>query len=141
MHREGDTPGALVYLHSRPTPRPVWMSLPWLSTQSQRLLLFSIQWVTTQTRNWLSPPESTSVSIGVSSSSSSPLGSDDMQPGSFVVYAADPLDIGKMVIVRAENNGMLLCEAIHSDSHGRYYCDQFHPQELELFEVWEQQVA
>lgn len=63
-----------------------------------------------------------------------------MGPGNVVVYAADPLDIGKMVILSVEN-GLLLCEAVHTDSRGNYYRDLFHPMEVELFEVWEQQAA
>jgi hypothetical protein len=60
-----------------------------------------------------------------------------MEIGSIVIYAADPLNMGKMIVVSCEN-GMLLCEAVHADKRGEYYRDLFHPQELELLEVWEQ---
>lgn len=59
-----------------------------------------------------------------------------MAPGEFVIYLADPLDIGKMVILSVEDDGLLMCESVASDSHGRFYRDKFHAQELELYSTW-----
>ena len=59
-----------------------------------------------------------------------------MTAGDFVIYTADPLMYGKMVIVTVTEDARLLCEAIHPDRHGDYARDVFDPQELELANKW-----
>jgi hypothetical protein len=64
-----------------------------------------------------------------------------MAPGSIVVYLADPLLYGKMIIVDATENGLLVCECIHRDATGDYPREAFDPHELELAAKWSEAVA
>lgn len=64
-----------------------------------------------------------------------------MTPGDVVVVLEDPLNLGKLLILSVEDDGKLLCEALHADDRGDYYRDKFAALELELFDVWDKAVA
>jgi hypothetical protein len=64
-----------------------------------------------------------------------------VQSGSLVIYTADPLLFGKLIVIRVHEDGRLECEAVHKDSDGNYARDLFSAQELELAATWEQQTA
>jgi hypothetical protein len=58
-----------------------------------------------------------------------------VQPGTIVIYQADPLMYGRMVILEVEGPGLLKCESLHERSpDGTYRRDLFHPQELTVDE-------
>jgi hypothetical protein len=58
-------------------------------------------------------------------------------PGSIVIYTADPLLYGKMLILEVVADGRLLCESIHTDREGQYARELFDAHELELAERWQ----
>jgi hypothetical protein len=92
-------------------------------------------WLNTPSRNspWRAP--STAPLIAASSYSSSRRGADSVQPGTIVIYQADPLMYGRMVILEVEGPGLLKCESLHERSpDGTYRSDLFHPQELTVDE-------
>lgn len=60
-----------------------------------------------------------------------------MGPGSLVICKADPLNVGKMLVLSVEGDGLLLCETTERDATGHFFRDKFHPLELELFEIWD----
>jgi hypothetical protein len=55
-----------------------------------------------------------------------------MQAGDFVIYTADPLMYGKLLIVGVAADGRLLCEQVHADHRGEYARELFEAHELEL---------
>lgn len=59
-----------------------------------------------------------------------------MTIGDFVIFTADPLMYGRMIIVDVTANALLICEAVHADRHGDYARDIFDPHELELAARW-----
>jgi hypothetical protein len=60
-----------------------------------------------------------------------------MAPGSIVLYIADPLLYGKMIVLEVVQDGRLLCESIHTDREGQYARELFDSHELELAERWQ----
>jgi hypothetical protein len=54
-----------------------------------------------------------------------------MAPGNIVVFKADALAHGKMLIVD-ERDGWLICEAVHKDKDGRFPRNAFRPEDLEV---------
>lgn len=64
-----------------------------------------------------------------------------MKPGDIVIYTADPLLYGKLLIVGVHEDTRLLCEAVHKDSDGEYARELFDAHELELADQWEKAAA
>jgi len=60
-----------------------------------------------------------------------------MQPASIVIYTADPLLYGKLIVLEATADGRLVCEQVHADRDGAYAREIFDPHELELADRWE----
>lgn len=60
-----------------------------------------------------------------------------MASGDIVIYTADPLLYGKLIVLGAHKDGRLECEAIHREPDGTYARELFNPQELELASEWE----
>jgi hypothetical protein len=59
-----------------------------------------------------------------------------MTAGSIVVYLADPLMYGRMIVVEITANGRVLCECIHKDGADTYPRELFDAHELELADKW-----
>lgn len=59
-----------------------------------------------------------------------------MGVGDFVVYLADPLMYGKLLILEVAADGRLLCEQVHADAGGEYARELFDAHELELASAW-----
>lgn len=64
-----------------------------------------------------------------------------MSAGDIVIYTADPLMYGKLLVVAVAADGRLLCEQIHKDARGDFARELFDAHELELVSVWAQQAA
>ena len=64
-----------------------------------------------------------------------------MTAGDIVVYLADPLMYGKLLVLEVAADGRLLCEAIHREPDGTYARELFDAIELELASVWAGQAA
>jgi hypothetical protein len=64
-----------------------------------------------------------------------------MTPGSIVVYVADPLMYGKMLILEVTKDARLLCESMHADKNGDFARDLFDAHELELAAKWSEAIA
>jgi hypothetical protein len=64
-----------------------------------------------------------------------------MTPGSIVIYVADPLMYGKMLILEVTKDMRLLCEAMHADKNGDFARDLFDSHELELAAKWSEAIA
>jgi hypothetical protein len=59
-----------------------------------------------------------------------------MKPGAVVIYPADPLLYGKLLVIGTHDDGRLECEQVHADRRGEFARDLFWPQELETFDRW-----
>jgi hypothetical protein len=64
-----------------------------------------------------------------------------MTPGAIVIYLADPLLYGKLLILEVTADTRLLCEAIHADPNGEYARELFDAHELELADKWTETTA
>jgi hypothetical protein len=67
-----------------------------------------------------------------------------MTEGDFVVEVADPLNVGKMIVlevVQGADGPVFKCEAVHPDASGEFAREFFLPHEIELFDVWEKAAA
>jgi hypothetical protein len=93
------------------------------------------RWLNTPSRNSSKRAPSNAPSNAASSYWSSRPGGDSVQPGTIVIYQADPLMYGRMVILGPNAAGLLECESLHERSpDGTYRRDLFHPQELTVDE-------
>ena len=57
-----------------------------------------------------------------------------MAPGDVVVYRADPLLFGRLLVLAVTEHNQLECEAVHADKDGTYARGIFSAHELELAE-------
>lgn len=55
-----------------------------------------------------------------------------MEPGAIVTHKNDPLAYGKMLVI-AEHDGWLICEAVHKNTAGEFPRNPFKPGDLELW--------
>lgn len=55
-----------------------------------------------------------------------------MTPGDLVIYTADPLLFGRMIILSVDQ-GRYQCEAIHADPDGNHPRETFAAHELEVY--------
>lgn len=64
-----------------------------------------------------------------------------MAAGDLVIYLADPLMYGKLIVLEVAADGRLLCEQVHADRRGDYGRELFDAHELELASAWKAQAA
>jgi hypothetical protein len=59
-----------------------------------------------------------------------------VKPDTIVIYIADPLLYGKLLLIGTHDDGRLECEQLHADRNGEFARDLFWPHELEAFDRW-----
>jgi hypothetical protein len=59
-----------------------------------------------------------------------------VKPGTIVIYPADPLLYGKLILIGTHDDGRLECEQVHADRKGKFARELFWPHELETFDMW-----
>jgi hypothetical protein len=59
-----------------------------------------------------------------------------MKPAAIVIYVADPLLYGKLLIIGTHADGRLVCEQVHADRNGEFARELFDVQELEEYDRW-----
>jgi hypothetical protein len=59
-----------------------------------------------------------------------------VKPGTIVIYPADPLLYGKLIVIGTAGDGRLECEQVHADRKGQFARELFWAPELEAFDLW-----